>query len=101
VNKAKRSIPLASALHGSLFAKATRSDGSAKMESNFATIFHCSTAQDDVPSPGSRIWMEVLDRLASSSFNSSMSKSSSTSISSSSGSSASLPLDVDELGPGS
>jgi len=45
--------------------------------------------------------MEVLDRLASSSFNSSMSKSSSTSISSSSGSSTSLPFEVDELGPAS
>jgi hypothetical protein len=46
--------------------------------------------------------MEVLDRLASSSFNSSRSKSSSISISSSSsGSSACLPLGVDELGPAS
>ena len=59
-----------------------------------------SNAQDEASTPGSRIWIDVLDKLASSSFNSSMSSSSSSSSSSSgSASSESATALVEALGP--
>jgi hypothetical protein len=86
-------------LHLPLFLKQLDRLGAQKVEPYFSVAFQNITAQDDVPLPGSQIWMEVLEKLASSSFSSS--RSSSVSISSLSGSLDWLPLEVYELGPAS